>query len=78
VYNVSIVRQRLYDSLNEDVQKQLRNPNTDVFIGVLAGPGYGFAVLVLAIYWLGGVAVLLCWFAVFPIDRLEFRSLILF
>lgn len=59
MYNVSIVRQRLYDSLNEDVQKQLRNPNTDVFIGVLAGPGYGFAVLVLAIYWLGGVAVLL-------------------
>lgn len=60
LYDVSTAQKQIYDSLEESVKEQLRKFDTNVFFGVLAGPGYGFAMLVLAIYWIGGVVVPLC------------------
>lgn len=63
LYDVSIVRQQLYDGMSVENQEQLRNPDTDVFIGVLASSEYAYAVFVFAIYCLGGVIVPMCrWF----------------
>ena len=60
LYDVLTVREHLHDSFNEEVQRQLRDPDTDVFVAILADQGYGFVVLALAIYSLGAVFVPLC------------------
>lgn len=70
LYDVSTLKQQLYDGMSDETQKQLCNPDTDVFISVLASPEYGYAVLVFAIYCLGGVVVPLCWLMYYsPIRR---------
>ena len=61
LYDVSTVKQQLYDGMSDGTQKQLSDLDTDVFFGVLASPEYGYAVLVFAIYCLGGVLVPMCW-----------------
>jgi acyl-CoA synthetase (AMP-forming)/AMP-acid ligase II len=54
------VQLSLYKALDNDCKNRLRNPDADVFVGVLARGGYSFSVLLFAIYALGAVAVPLC------------------
>lgn len=67
LYDVSTVQRHLFNSLDEDAKKKLRDLGTDMFVGVLAGQGYEFCGAglgyILAIYWLGAAIVPLCWFA---------------
>ncbi|KAB8262594.1 hypothetical protein BDV32DRAFT_147515 [Aspergillus pseudonomiae] len=58
LYDVVTLRTRLWDSLDEHAKQALRDPNADnVFIAVLATPGYEYAVLCYTIYSVGAVIV---------------------
>lgn len=43
LYDVLTLRERLHDSLDDEARKQLRDPDTDVFVAIFGGQGYGFA-----------------------------------
>lgn len=61
LYDVLTLRVRLYGSLNEHAREALCDHNADdVYIAVLATPGYEFAVLCYTIYSIGAVMVPLC------------------
>jgi hypothetical protein len=60
LHDVLTLRQKIFDSLDEDAKVQLTSHDMDVFVAILAAPGYGFAALFFAIYSLGAVAVPLC------------------
>ncbi|KAK2752869.1 hypothetical protein FQN54_008022 [Arachnomyces sp. PD_36] len=55
--DVLSLRKRIFDSLGENAKSQLSSPDTDVFVAILAAPGYGFSALFFAVYSLGAVAV---------------------
>ncbi|KFX95068.1 hypothetical protein O988_05987 [Pseudogymnoascus sp. VKM F-3808] len=55
LYDVLIVRQCLYKSLDLEAQQRLQDPNADVLITVFTSPSYRFAVLVYAIYSIGAI-----------------------
>ncbi|KAL3478141.1 hypothetical protein BJX99DRAFT_108438 [Aspergillus californicus] len=57
LYDVVKHGEQLRSQLSEDIQTRLRDPSEEVFITILAAPGYEFAVIVLAIYSIGGIAV---------------------
>ncbi|KAL4885810.1 hypothetical protein BJY04DRAFT_117626 [Aspergillus karnatakaensis] len=57
LYEVIAHRDRLKKTLNEDVLRQLQEPNEEVFIAIIACGGLDFVVLLFAIYSLGGIAV---------------------
>ncbi|GAB1208447.1 hypothetical protein APSETT445_007196 [Aspergillus pseudonomiae] len=58
--DVLVTRERILESLDPDVKARLRSADTDVFVGVLVGPGHEFAVLAFALYSIGAVIVPLC------------------
>jgi hypothetical protein len=62
LYDVLTTRERILSSLDPDVQDRLNDAETDVFVAVLVGPGYTFAVLAFALYSIGAVIVPLCKF----------------
>ncbi|KAB8263439.1 hypothetical protein BDV32DRAFT_136076 [Aspergillus pseudonomiae] len=55
--DVLVTRERILESLDPDVKARLRSADTDVFVGVLVGPGHEFAVLAFALYSIGAVIV---------------------
>lgn len=57
LYDVLTVRQRIWETLDDDVKQHLQSPDTDVFIAVLASEDYSFIVLLFAIYVLGAAIV---------------------
>jgi acyl-CoA synthetase (AMP-forming)/AMP-acid ligase II len=57
LYEVLAHGTRLKETLSQDIQARLYNPNEEVFIGLLAGAGFEYVVLVFAIHSIGGIAV---------------------
>ncbi|KAE8308463.1 hypothetical protein BDV41DRAFT_592180 [Aspergillus transmontanensis] len=57
LHDVLITRERILESLDSQVKDRLRAEDTDVFVGVLVGPGHEFAVLAFALYSIGAVIV---------------------
>ncbi|KAE8362256.1 hypothetical protein BDV27DRAFT_166327 [Aspergillus caelatus] len=57
LHDVLIMRERILESLDPEVKDRLGSTDTDVFIGVLVGPGHEFAVLAFALYSIGAVIV---------------------
>ncbi|GMF66806.1 unnamed protein product [Aspergillus oryzae] len=60
LYDVLTTRERILESLDSQVKDRLKGVDTDVFVGVLVGPGHEFAVLAFALYSIGAVIVPLC------------------
>lgn len=61
LYDVLTLRIQLWGRFNEHTKQALQDPNADnVYIAVLASPGYETAVLCYAIYSVGAVIVPLC------------------
>ncbi|OGM51309.1 putative AMP dependent CoA ligase [Aspergillus bombycis] len=58
--DILVTRGRILESLAPEVKVRLRSADTDVFVGVLVGPGHEFAVLAFALYSIGAVIVPLC------------------
>ena len=65
LHEVLTVRSSIYESLSDEAKECLLEADRDVFIAMLATPGYGFAVLFFAIFSLGAVAVPLCMARIF-------------
>ncbi|KAB8208433.1 hypothetical protein BDV34DRAFT_190277 [Aspergillus parasiticus] len=57
LHDVLITRERILESLDSQVKDRLRGEDTDVFVGILVGPGHEFAVLAFALYSIGAVIV---------------------
>ncbi|KAB8237950.1 uncharacterized protein BDW43DRAFT_262676, partial [Aspergillus alliaceus] len=57
LYDILTTRERILTFLDTDIKDQLNSPDTDIFVGVLVGPGYAFAVIALALYSIGAVVV---------------------
>lgn len=66
LYDVLIVRQCLYKSLDLEAQQRLQDPNADVLITVFTSPSYRFAVLVYAIYSIGAIISAISEYWYFP------------
>ena len=60
LHDVLTMRERILESLDPEVKDRLSSTDTDVFMGVLVGPGHEFAVLAFALYSIGAVIVPLC------------------
>ncbi|KAF4238093.1 hypothetical protein CNMCM8980_002213 [Aspergillus fumigatiaffinis] len=50
LYDVLTQRDFIFDQLDEESHKRLRDPDCDVFVAIFGGAGYEFAVLFFAIY----------------------------
>ncbi|KAE8164464.1 hypothetical protein BDV40DRAFT_114352 [Aspergillus tamarii] len=57
LHDVLTMRERILESLDPEVKDRLSSTDTDVFMGVLVGPGHEFAVLAFALYSIGAVIV---------------------
>ncbi|KAL5358775.1 hypothetical protein BJX96DRAFT_173756 [Aspergillus floccosus] len=53
LYDVLTVRERIWETLDDDIRKNLESPDTDVFIALLTNEDYSFIVLLFALYGLG-------------------------
>ncbi|RDW68957.1 uncharacterized protein DSM5745_08717 [Aspergillus mulundensis] len=57
LYEVLAHRDRLHKQLSPETQERLQDPSEEVFVAIIANAGFEFAVLLLAIHALGGIAV---------------------
>ncbi|KAL4905469.1 hypothetical protein BDW74DRAFT_177839 [Aspergillus multicolor] len=57
LYEALAHRERLYKQLSPETQRRLQDPSEEVFVAIIASAGFEFAVLLLAVHILGGIAV---------------------
>lgn len=60
LYDVLVVRGRIWESLDDVAKKDLRSADADVFIALLANEEYSGLVLLFAIYALGAAIAPVC------------------